>query len=186
MPRAITLSTLFALTLGAALPAMAHTPPRPYNPKMELDRAPKRLPRTSVAMRFRMNVQRRMAKQLERIYGGILDGSLTWRESSKLFPAQERIERKLYKALRDGRLRPYERRRITSMQNRESRRIGVMRHNRLTRRFAMRRFRNNKRLQRNMNLGKPLPKIKRRPRLNKPVKVFKSPTEARRAVIIGI
>lgn len=119
MLKAITLSTLFALTL-TAVPNAAEAR-NPYS-------AP--LPRTSLSMRNQANIQAREARQIRRIYQGIMNGKLTWSEANRLFAQQAKIERTLARYMRDGTLRGWEIRRLASMQHRASRHIARLSANR--------------------------------------------------------
>ena len=91
------------------------------------------LPRESRMMQQKAAFEAREGRQLERIYDGLLDGSLTWPEAQRLFREQARIERTIMRAVRDSRLRRTEIRRISRMQDRASTHIRFLRHNRLTR-----------------------------------------------------
>jgi len=74
-------------------------------------------------------IERRDARNEQRIHDGIRDGSLTRAEVNQLQRGQDRIDRYEARARSDGVVTPYERNRIEQMQNRESRQIYADRHN---------------------------------------------------------
>src|SRR5215475_8206990 len=74
-------------------------------------------------------IERRDARNEQRIYNGVHDGSINRREFGQLQRGQERIDRYEARARSDGNVSPYERNRIDQMQNRESRQIYADRHN---------------------------------------------------------
>ena len=74
-------------------------------------------------------IERRDARQDQRIQNGVRDGSLTRGEANRLDRGQNRIDRYEARARSDGTVTPGERNRIDNMQNRESRQIYNDRHN---------------------------------------------------------
>lgn len=136
------LPLVFALSLLAVpLVASAQRGPqvRPVTQKIRpgtklLPKTRRPLTRPSATMRARMQIEKRMARQMGRIHYGMMDGSLTWREASKLFKGQRQVERKLVRAMADRRLLRYELIRIDRLQDRQSTLISALRHNRQTRR----------------------------------------------------
>ena len=74
-------------------------------------------------------IERRDARQDQRIHNGMRDGSLTRGEANRLDRGQNRIDRYEARARSDGTVTPSEHNRIDDMQNRESRRIYNDRHN---------------------------------------------------------
>ena len=74
-------------------------------------------------------IDRREARQHQRIRQGRRSGELTRGEQVRLRAGQRHIRRMEMRAKRDGRVTPMERRRITRARNRESRRIGRLKHN---------------------------------------------------------
>jgi hypothetical protein len=74
-------------------------------------------------------IERRDARDEQRIRDGVRDGSLTRGEARGLQNGQNRIDRYEARARSDGNVSPYERNRIDQMQNRESRQIYAGRHN---------------------------------------------------------
>jgi hypothetical protein len=74
-------------------------------------------------------VERRDARQDQRIQNGVRDGSLTRGEANRLDRGQNRIDRYEARARSDGTVTPAEHNRIDNMQNRESRQIYNDRHN---------------------------------------------------------
>jgi hypothetical protein len=74
-------------------------------------------------------IERRDARDQQRIYNGARDGSLTRGEFGQLERGQERIDRTEAHARADGVVTPGERNRINGMQNRESQQIYNDRHN---------------------------------------------------------
>lgn len=77
-------------------------------------------------------IERRDARQDQRIHDGVRDGSLTRGEANRLEHGQDRINRYEARARSDGVVTPHERGRIDQMQNRESRGIHDARHNERT------------------------------------------------------
>lgn len=117
MNRKMMLTTLLAATL---LSSVAHAR-KPF------------LPATSFTQRVMLQVEKRMNNQLDRIYKGLRDGSVTFKEARSLLAEQDRVERKLVSALRDGRIRPREARRIQRAQDRAGRHIRSAKRNALAR-----------------------------------------------------
>lgn len=76
-------------------------------------------------------VDRREARQHARIVAGVRHGQLTRAEARRLRRGQMRIHRMEARAKADGRLTPRERARLAHAQNRESRRIWRLEHNRV-------------------------------------------------------
>ncbi len=74
-------------------------------------------------------VERRDARDDQRIHDGVRDGSLTRGEANRLDRGQNRIDRYEAHARSDGTVTPAEHNRIDNMQNRESRQIYNDRHN---------------------------------------------------------
>jgi len=74
-------------------------------------------------------IERRDARQDQRIQNGVRDGSLTHGEANRLERGENRIDRTEARARADGVVTPGERNRIEGMQNRESRQIYADRHN---------------------------------------------------------
>ena len=74
-------------------------------------------------------VERRDARDDQRIHDGVRDGSLTRGEANRLDRGQNRIDRYEARARSDGTVTPSEHNRIDNMQNRESQRIYNDRHN---------------------------------------------------------
>jgi hypothetical protein len=74
-------------------------------------------------------IERRDARQDQRIQNGVRDGSLTRGEANRLDRGQNRIDRYEARARSDGTVTPAEHNRIDNMQNRESRQIYNDRHN---------------------------------------------------------
>lgn len=73
---------------------------------------------------------KREANQQKRIDQGISSGALTEKEAAALQKGQARVESMEQKAKADGTVTPQERRRIHAAQERQSRRIAEMKHNR--------------------------------------------------------
>ncbi|HZJ56327.1 MAG TPA: hypothetical protein VFD38_19450 [Myxococcaceae bacterium] len=84
---------------------------------------------SSVAMAA--EVDRREARQQERIAQGVQSGQLTPGETARLERQEERIDARIdrERAENGGHLTPAERRSINRQQNRESRRIYAAKHN---------------------------------------------------------
>ena len=74
-------------------------------------------------------IERRDARQDQRIQNGVRDGSLTHGEANRLERGQDRVNRYEARARSDGVVTQGERSRIDGMQNRESRQIYADRHN---------------------------------------------------------
>jgi hypothetical protein len=74
-------------------------------------------------------IERRDARQDQRIHDGMRDGSLTRGEANRLERGQDHINRYEARARSDGVVTPQERNRIDNVQNRESRQIYAARHN---------------------------------------------------------
>jgi hypothetical protein len=77
-------------------------------------------------------IERRDARDDQRIHNGMRDGSLTRGEADRLDRGQNRIDRYEARARSDGTVTPSEHNRIDNMQNRESRQIYADRHNNRT------------------------------------------------------
>jgi hypothetical protein len=75
-------------------------------------------------------VDRRQARQHERIVHGIRSGTLTPREAQRLRRGQAHLRRMEARAKADGRITRAERRRMHWVQDRQSARIDWMKHNR--------------------------------------------------------
>jgi hypothetical protein len=74
-------------------------------------------------------IERRDARDQQRIYNGVRDGQLTRGEFNQLERGQQRIDSYEQRARADGNVSPYERNRIDQMQNREGRQIYADTHN---------------------------------------------------------
>lgn len=74
-------------------------------------------------------VDKREHRQAMRIYDGVRDGSLTFRETGRLIRGQARIRRNEYRYKSDGVVTPRERLRLHRQLNRQSRRIWRGKHN---------------------------------------------------------
>lgn len=74
-------------------------------------------------------IDAREGRQAHRIYNGVANGNLTFRETAGLVRGQARIHRMEHRAKADGFVGPLERARITAAQNRQSVRIFVKKHN---------------------------------------------------------
>ncbi len=74
-------------------------------------------------------IERREAREDNRIRNGAHDGSLTRGETGRLDRGQHRIDRYEARARSDGVVTPHERNRVGDMQNRQSRQIYADRHN---------------------------------------------------------
>ena len=75
-------------------------------------------------------IHRREFRQHERIRQGVRSGELTRGETRHLRAGQLRVHRMEYRAHADGRMTPRERMRIHRMQDRQSRAIYRLKHNR--------------------------------------------------------
>ena len=78
-------------------------------------------------------VDRREARQSERIREGVRSGELTRGETRQLVRGQVHVHRMEARAKADGVVTPGERRRLAHAQNHESRRIARLKHNDRTR-----------------------------------------------------
>ena len=78
-------------------------------------------------------IERREWRQEQRIRQGWQSGELRRGERARLRAGQRRIDRMEWRAARDGRFSGMERRRIDRAQDRQSRRIYRLKHNRRTR-----------------------------------------------------
>ena len=78
-------------------------------------------------------IDRREWRQHQRIQQGFRSRELTRRESARLHVGQRHVHRMEWRARRDGHIDRFERRRLTRMQNGESRRIHRLKHNGETR-----------------------------------------------------
>jgi hypothetical protein len=76
------------------------------------------------------SINHRQYHQSRRIYNGIRRGSLTYRESYRLYRQQGRIARLEHRYRRDGRLSRWERRSLNRRLNHSSRLIYRLNHNR--------------------------------------------------------
>ena len=74
-------------------------------------------------------VAKREHRQAVRIFDGVRDGSLTFRETGRLIRGQARIRRNEYRYKADGVVTPRERVRLHRQLNRQSRRIWRGKHN---------------------------------------------------------
>ena len=74
-------------------------------------------------------INARQNVQQHRIYQGIKQGDLSFRETKKLLKGQARVQRLENKAKADGVVTPFERARIHAAQDIQSARIFVKRHN---------------------------------------------------------
>jgi hypothetical protein len=72
-------------------------------------------------------------RQHDRIAQGVRSGDLTRAEARRLRRGQRRVHRMEGRAMEDGRVSPRERRRIEEAQDRQSRAIHRLRHNRRAR-----------------------------------------------------
>ena len=75
-------------------------------------------------------IDKREAKQQERIDQGVKSGQLTPREAARLEKGQERIKKMEAKATADGKVTPKERKAIEGAQDRQSRQIDREKHDR--------------------------------------------------------
>ena len=75
----------------------------------------------------------RDARQQQRIADGVRDGHLTNREAGRLDRREAQLDRREYRAGRDGHVGPHEQRGIQRQANRDSRAIHRDRHNDRTR-----------------------------------------------------
>ncbi|MBK7367705.1 MAG: hypothetical protein IPJ04_07245 [Candidatus Eisenbacteria bacterium] len=78
-------------------------------------------------------VDRREARQTERIREGVRSGELTRGETRHLVRGQARVHRMEARAKADGVVTPGERRKLAHAQNHQSRRIARLKHNDRTR-----------------------------------------------------
>ena len=79
--------------------------------------------------RFERRVDRRQARQWDRIQNGIDSGELSRGEARRLMRGQRRIERMENRFERDGYISPRERRKLERALNRNSKRIKRAKHN---------------------------------------------------------
>lgn len=75
-------------------------------------------------------VDRRQAKQEQRIQQGVASGELTQREANRLEKRQDAIENAEAKAKADGTVTARERAKLDHMQDKSSRRIAKQKHDR--------------------------------------------------------
>ncbi len=75
-------------------------------------------------------IHRRHVRQEARIHQGVRSGELTKGEARNLQGGERHIARMTERAKADGKMTPRERARIARAQNRESRRIYRLKHNR--------------------------------------------------------
>ena len=73
-------------------------------------------------------VDKREAKQEQRIYKGIASGELTQKEAARLNNGQDRVENAETKAKADGKVTKAERKHLAHMQNKQSKRIYAQKH----------------------------------------------------------
>lgn len=78
-------------------------------------------------------MDRREGRQRDRIAEGVRSGDLTRAEAQRLRRGQRQVRRMERRALADGRVSPRERRRIEHAQDRQSRSIHRLKHNRRSR-----------------------------------------------------
>lgn len=88
------------------------------------------VPHVPVAKQVVQDFERRQNAQLDRIFKGLSDGTLTWAEGNRLLKAQQRIETTAERALSDGLLFPVEMRKIDAMLDRQAFQIVALRENR--------------------------------------------------------
>jgi hypothetical protein len=93
----------------------------------------KRLPAHSRTMQKKVQIETRMAKHIRRINAGIMDGSLTWSETRRLFRSIEGIDKRLHRSLRDRRISGRESMRMIRMLDKTGRQIASLRRNRMGR-----------------------------------------------------
>jgi uncharacterized membrane protein YebE (DUF533 family) len=74
-------------------------------------------------------IDRREARQADRIHQGVQSGELTRGETRQLVQGQRHVHRMEARAKADGRVTPRERARITRAQNHQSRHIARFKHN---------------------------------------------------------
>ncbi|HEX7635458.1 MAG TPA: hypothetical protein VF427_09290, partial [Noviherbaspirillum sp.] len=84
-------------------------------------------PNSVSSRRMQADVQRNI-NQEQRIENGIKDGSLTNREAGKLERGQAKVDRKEFRAGRDGHVDALEQRQVQRGENRQSHRIRHERH----------------------------------------------------------
>ena len=75
-------------------------------------------------------IDKREARQEQRIQQGLKSGELTPREAARLEKGQAKVRRMEEKAKADGVVTAQERKRITHEQNKQSRRIARQKHDR--------------------------------------------------------
>jgi uncharacterized membrane protein YebE (DUF533 family) len=74
------------------------------------------------------NIDKRQARQEQRIQQGVKSGQLTPREAASLEKGQAKVQRMEDKAKADGKVTPKERARIEREQNKQDRRIARQKH----------------------------------------------------------
>ena len=84
---------------------------------------------TAVSANADARVDRREWRQHQRIHRGWQSGQLTRGERVRLRAGQRHVHRMEWRSMRDGRIGPYERRRLERAQDRQSREIYRFRHN---------------------------------------------------------
>ena len=85
---------------------------------------------TAQAGTYTPRVDRREARQQARIRQGVRSGELTPREAARLRMGERHIRRMERRDKADGVVTPRERRQLNRAENRESRRIAHLKHNR--------------------------------------------------------
>lgn len=86
-------------------------------------------PNSASSKRMQANVQRNVAQQ-QRIENGLQNGSLTNREAGKLEHGQAHVDRRQYRAGRDGHVSKREEAKIQRSENHQSHRIHHEKHDR--------------------------------------------------------
>lgn len=84
---------------------------------------------TQLAAAGTPGIDRRERNQAKRIYSGVVDGALTFRETERLVRGQAHVHRLERRAKSDGVVTLGERLRIHAAQNRQSQRIWRAKHN---------------------------------------------------------
>jgi hypothetical protein len=84
-------------------------------------------PNSASSLRMQADVQRNIHQE-QRIAGGVKSGSLTHHEAARLESGQARIERKEFRAGRDGHVGAVEQARVQRTENRQSRHIRREKH----------------------------------------------------------
>lgn len=121
----ITLTILsVALAAGLAGAVNAETTASPVQPAAK----------PAVASTATPRINARRARQHARIQQGVRSGELTHREARHLRRDERHIARVEHRAKADGQVTPAERKHITNMQNRESKKIYRLKHNERERR----------------------------------------------------